>query len=183
MKIPLSSRIPESDMDDRQAIRSCLTGNRDAFQYLVQRYQRRALAHGRALTGNDADAADAAQEAFVDAFTHLARFDARLDFYPWFYVLLRNRCFKQRTRRATRGESAELPDRPVASAAAEDVLDLRAALDRLDAADREVIVLKHVDGWTYDEIAARLSIPRGTVMSRLFTARRRLQLLIRGAGR
>lgn len=171
-------------MDDGAAIRSCTAGDPDAFQHLVYRYQVRALAHARALTGDDADAADAAQEAFVDAFKNLHRFDTGLDFYPWFYVLLRNRCLKQRTRRATRRESAELsephaPDHP----SAEQVLDVRTALDRLEPADREVILLKHVDGWTYDEIAARLKIPRGTVMSRLFTARRRLQALIGGAQR
>ncbi len=58
--------------------------------------------------------------------------------------------------------------------------DLRRALDRLDAGDRELIVLKHLDGWTYDELAARIGIPRGTVMSRLYYARQRLQSLMSG---
>jgi RNA polymerase sigma-70 factor (ECF subfamily) len=168
-------------MDDAQAIRACLDGDQEAFQPLVRRYQQRALAHARALTGNDADAADAAQEAFVDAFRNLGRVDTRQAFYPWFYVLLRNRCFKQRTRKGTRQESAALPERAVmAGASPEAALDLRVALDRLDARDRELILLKHVEGWTYDEIASRLDVPRGTVMSRLFTARNRLQESIRG---
>jgi RNA polymerase sigma-70 factor (ECF subfamily) len=171
-------------MQDGEAVRLCRDGHQEAFQHLVYRYQQRALAHARALTGNDADAADAAQEAFVDAFRSIGRFDTAQDFYPWFYVLLRNRCFKQRTRRATRPESGVLPERTTSTTASpEQVLDLRAALDRLDPADREVILLKHADGWTYDEIASRLEIPRGTVMSRLFTARRRLQALIGGAQR
>jgi RNA polymerase sigma-70 factor, ECF subfamily len=169
-------------MTDAEAVRSCRDGHPEAFQPLVRRYQQRALGHARALTGNDADAADATQDAFVDAFRSLARFDTALEFYPWFYVLLRNRCFKQKSRRATRSESAELPERAIVTQASPElVLDLRAALERLDPADREVVVLKHVDGWTYDEIASRLGIPRGTVMSRLFTARRRLQTLITGA--
>jgi RNA polymerase sigma-70 factor (ECF subfamily) len=171
-------------MTDGEAVRSCRNGQPDAFQYLVHRYQQRALGHARALTGNDADAADAAQEAFIDAFRTLARFDLALEFYPWFYVLLRNRCFKQTSRRATRSESAVLPERSTfAHASPELGLDVRAALDRLDPADRELIILKHLDGWTYDEIAGRLEIPRGTVMSRLFTARRRLQTLMTGAER
>jgi RNA polymerase sigma-70 factor (ECF subfamily) len=63
------------------------------------------------------------------------------------------------------------------------VYDLRTALDRLASDDRELIVLKHLDGWTYDELAERLEIPRGTVMSRLFHARQRLKgLLSRPAG-
>ena len=82
-------------MHDAEAIRRCREGEVEAFRHLVQRYQRRALAHARALTGNDADAADAAQSAFLDAFRHLRRFDETREFYPWFYVLLRNRCFKR----------------------------------------------------------------------------------------
>jgi RNA polymerase sigma-70 factor (ECF subfamily) len=60
----------------------------------------------------------------------------------------------------------------------EDLYDLRTALDRLRADERELIVLKHLDGWTYDELAERLEIPRGTVMSRLFHARQRLKALM-----
>lgn len=171
-------------MDDSEAIRMCRDGDANAFRHLVQRYQQRALGHARALTGSDADAADAAQDAFVDAFRDLDRFDARQDFYPWLYVLLRHRCIKQRTRRATRHESGALPERSAAAGLApEQVLDVRAALERLDPDDRELIVLKHLDGWTYDEIASRLHVPRGTVMSRLFTARRRLHHQMGGVQR
>ena len=56
--------------------------------------------------------------------------------------------------------------------------DLRSALDRLPVDDHELIVLKHLDGWTYDELAERLKVPRGTVMSRLFHARQRLKALM-----
>src|SRR5918994_414471 len=168
-------------MDDAEAVRECGAGNMEGFQLLVRRYQGRALAHGRALTGNDADAADAAQEAFVDAFRNLKQFDVRREFYPWLYVLLRNRCFKQRTRPGTRPEGAPLPDRAaMPGPPAEQALDLRAALATLDRAERELVVLKHLDGWTYDELSARLDIPRGTVMSRLFTARRKLMILLGG---
>lgn len=92
-------------MDDAAAARACLGGNSDGFRHFVDRYQSRALAHARILTRNDADAADAAQEAFVDAFRNLRAFDPDRPFYAWFYVLLRNRCFKQRSRRGTRSES------------------------------------------------------------------------------
>ena len=168
-------------MDDAEAVSHCRAGDVEAFQHLVRRYQARALAHGRALTGNDADAADAAQEAFIDAFRNLHHFDGRREFYPWFYVLLRHRCFKQRTRPGTRPESGPLPERQAADGpSAEQAIDLHSALARLDRADRELVVLKHLDGWTYEELAVRLEIPQGTVMSRLFNARRRLLALLRG---
>jgi RNA polymerase sigma-70 factor (ECF subfamily) len=168
-------------MDDAEAVRQCRAGRVDAFQHLVRRYQGRALAHGRALTGNHADAADAAQEAFIDAFRNLGQFDVRREFYPWFYVLLRHRCFKQRTRPGTRPESGPLPERKAAQGpSVEQAIDLHDALARLDRADRELLVLKHLDGWTYDELADRLDIPQGTVMSRLFNARRKLLTLLGG---
>ena len=168
-------------MDDAEAVRQCRAGQVEAFQHLVRRYQGRALGHGRALTGNNADAADAAQEAFIDAFRNLRQFDVRREFYPWFYVLLRHRCFKQRTRPGTRPESGPLPERRAAQGPSpEQAIDLHDALARLDRADRELLVLKHLDGWTYEELAVRLKIPQGTVMSRLFNARRRLLALLEG---
>jgi RNA polymerase sigma-70 factor (ECF subfamily) len=166
-------------MEDRDAIRRCRGGEIDAFRHLVDRYQRRALAHARALTGTDADAADMVQAAFLDAFRQLERFDEAREFYPWFYVLLRNRCFKEKRRsvvRAADGIPGEIAARDYVSS--EESYDLRRALHRLEPSDREILVLKHLDGWTYDELAERLDIPRGTVMSRLFHARRRLRALL-----
>ena len=168
-------------MDDAEAVRQCLSGDRQAFRHLVHRYQARALAHARALVGDDAGAADASQEAFLDAFRSLARFDVEREFYPWFYVLLRNRCFKQRSRPGTRLESPPVTDSEAAGGSSrEEAFDLRRAIGRLDPSDRELVLLKHLEGWTYDELSGRLGIPRGTVMSRLFHARRRLQSLISG---
>jgi RNA polymerase sigma-70 factor, ECF subfamily len=166
-------------MEDADAIRRCCHGEIDAFRHLVDRYQRRALTHARALTGSDADAADMVQAAFLDAFRQLERFDLTREFYPWFYVLLRNRCFKEwrrtgdRARDVRSSEMATRDDLPV-----EEMYDLRRALSRLQPMDRELLVLKHLDGWTYDALAERLDIPRGTVMSRLFHARRRLKELL-----
>ena len=166
-------------MEDRDAIRQCRRGDVDAFRHVVHRYQRRALAHARALLGSDADAADMVQAAFLDAFTQLARFDEAREFYAWFYVILRNRCFKQWARSGNR--RGDVTSEDIAASAltpAEQIYDLRQALSRLEPGDREILVLKHLDGWTYDELAERLAIPRGTVMSRLFHARRRLKQLL-----
>jgi len=165
-------------MQDAEAIRRCRQGDLEAFGQMVRRYQQRALGHARALTGNDADAADAAQSAFLDAFVHLGGFEETREFYPWFYVLLRNRCYKQRARSRDQAGPIELVEKAAETGSAEDRYDLRRALDRLSVDDRELIVLKHVDGWTYDELAERLDIPRGTVMSRLFHARQRLKALM-----
>jgi len=167
-------------MDDAAATRECRQGRVEAFRHFVDRYQGRALAHARLLTRNAADAADATQEAFVDAFRNLGGFDPGRQFYPWFYVLLRNRCFKQRSRRGTRAESGILPVVAIGPGFSEQHLDLWRAIDRLSPDDAELVVLKHIEGWTYEELSAALHVPRGTVMSRLYVARQRLQTLISG---
>ena len=167
-------------MDDRAAARACLTGNVDAFRHFVDQYQSRALSHARLLTRNEADAADATQEAFVDAFRNLRAFDPGRPFYAWFYVLLRNRCFKQRSRRGTRWESEVLPAPGVDPGLSEAHVDLWRAIHRLRADEAELVVLKHIEGWTYDELAAALGIPRGTVMSRLYVARQQLMTMLSG---
>ncbi len=167
-------------MDDATAVRACRAGDVDAFRHLVDRYQGRALAHARILTRNEADAADATQEAFVDAFRNLTAFDPGRPFYAWFYVLLRNRCFKQRSRRGTRTESGIVPAPEVGPSVSAEHLDLWRAIDRLSPDDGELIVLKHIEGWTYEELSKALRVPRGTVMSRLYGARQRLLAMLSG---
>jgi RNA polymerase sigma-70 factor, ECF subfamily len=167
-------------MDDVAARRACLAGNVDAFRHFVERYQNRALAHARLLTRNEADAADATQDAFVDAFRNLRAFDPERQFYAWFYVLLRNRCFKQRSRRGTRGESGIVSAPRVNPGVSEEYLDLWRAIGRLSPEDAELVVLKHIEGWTYEELSKVLVIPRGTVMSRLYSARQRLLTSLSG---
>ena len=167
-------------MDDAAAIRACRAGEVDAFRHLVARYQDRALAHARLLTRNRADAADAVQEAFVDAFRGLGAFDQDRQFYAWFYVLLRNRCFKQTSRRGTRSESAVFSAPSVEPTVSARHLDLWRAIARLTPVEAELVLLKHLEGWTYDELSAALGIPRGTVMSRLYAARQRLLTLLSG---
>ena len=167
-------------MDDASAARACRTGNIDAFRHFVERYQSRALAHARVLTRNEADAADATQDALVDAFRNLGSFDPARPFYAWFYVLLRNRCFKQRSRRGTRAESGVATPTAVDPGVSAAELDLWRAIERLAPDEAELVVLKHIEGWTYEELSAALGIPRGTVMSRLYTARQRLLTMLSG---
>ena len=163
-------------MDDRQIIEKCLKGEEEAFRFLVERYQRQAVSHGLTILGNREDASDAAQEAFVDAFQALKNFDRTRRFYPWLYVLLRNRCFKliAKRRDAENIEAAELLA-PQSGISNEEKIALERALRELSKEEREIVGLKYLDGFSYDEIAELLEIPRGTVMSRLYHARKNLQ--------
>ena len=163
-------------MDDAGAIKRCQQGDREAFRHLVERYQRRAVGHAVAILFDRADAEDAVQEAFIDAFQAIGRFDTSRTFYQWFYVLLRNRCYKLTARRRPTENIDDvqlLASQPGMSD--ETRLALEKALHSLTPEEREIVSLKYFSGLSYDELAVHLQIPRGTVMSRLFNARQRLQ--------
>lgn len=163
-------------MDDATVIEKCQNGEKEAFRFLVEGYQKQAVAHAVAILGNREDAMDAVQEAFLDAFRSLKQFDGTRKFYPWFYVLVRNRCYKSRARKRDFDSIEETEIlAPQPNLNSEERLTLETALLSLEKEDREIITLKYLDGLSYQEIAEHLQIPRGTVMSRLFYARKQLQ--------
>ena len=168
-------------MDDAAAIKRCQEGDREAFRLLVERYQRQAVSHAVAVLRNHEDALDATQEAFIDAFGSIARFDNTRPFYPWFYVLLRNRCYKMASHRRPAEEIDEaVMIAPQSAVTPEERLTLERSLWALTDEQREVVTLKYFDGLSYDEIAEQLEIPKGTVMSRLFYARKELRRQMEG---
>jgi len=163
-------------MDDAEAIKKCQQGDREVFRHLVEGYQKRAVAHAMAILFNRDDAEDAVQEAFIDAFKAIGTFDTSRTFYSWFYVLLRNRCYKMTAGRRPTENLDETPlldsQRPVDN---ETTFAIEKALRSLTREEREIVWLKYFSGLSYDELATHLQIPRGTVMSRLFYARQRLK--------
>ena len=165
--------------DDRAAIRRVKQGDREAFRVLVERYEREALAHARAILASREDALEAVQEAFFDAYRSIGRFDEERAFYPWLYVILRNRCFARLKSTQKESATSQLPHGrgeliADTSGDAARAVELEDALLALSSGDREILLLKHLDGLTYLELAERLGVPAGTVMSRLYHARRRL---------
>ena len=165
-------------MDDQTAIRICQAGDRQAFRHLVERYQNQAHGHAIAILGNREDALDAVQDAFLDAYTALARFDVGRQFYPWFYVILRNCCFKlaagRKRRELDSSDEIEMLA-PTPSLRPEETMLLERLMLELKPEERELITLKHLDGLSYEELAERLEVPLGTIMSRLYHARKRLR--------
>ena len=113
------------------------------------------------------------------AYRALERFEAGRPFYPWFYTILRRQCYKTAARRP-HAAGADEPGLELL-AVPEPAVDAQARPARPRAPgsgareDRELITLKHLDQLSYDELARRLQIPPGTVMSRLYHARRRLR--------
>lgn len=168
-------------MDDSRAISECQNGETSAFRILVERYQKQAVGHAVAILFNREDALDAVQDAFIDAYKAIDSFDRARAFYPWFYVLLRNRCYKMRTRNR---ETESIEDTevlaPQSGLPREERVALERALVSLPREDRELITLKYLDGLSYQELAEHLQIPKGTVMSRLFHVRKQLQRKLTG---
>jgi len=171
---------------EQQAIEHCLNGQKDAFRPLVEAYFPRAVRLARAMVGNTEDARDLAQEAFIAAYRALPKMTPGRPFYPWLRGILLNRCrmFLRTRRRATmrRVAAAERPGHWAIGVAdsytpeKRRTADLvRRALKEMSPEDREILVLKHMEGYSYDELAAALGIGRGTVASRLYRARHRMQ--------
>lgn len=130
------------------------------------------------MTGSDADAADAAQEAMISIVRGLPRFDGRSAFTTWAYRITANACIDELRRRARRPEPGLPPvEQPTPAAApltdqsVTDRLDLDAALARLPRDHRLVVALRDQLGLGYAEIAAVAGVPVGTVRSRLARAR------------
>jgi len=191
---------PEAELVDRAR-----KGDHAAFRILVERYQDRVYGLARRILRDPELARDAVQEGFLKAYAGLERFEGRSGFYTWLYRLVFNQCIdmKRRDRSARHDEwddeiardvapGADAPPLPVGTELADPAKAyhrgqlreaLAAAIESLPEDARRTLVLREVDGLSYEEIAKALQIPKGTVMSRLHYARRRVRdtLIAKGA--
>lgn len=187
---PLETVLECSDpSDESPLVERARGGDAAAFGALVERHMRRAYHLALGLVGSPEDALDLSQDAFVRAFRARRTLESGRAFYPWYYQILRRRCFNfLRDRRRRRGRlegaspwlveaaaqraAAGRPDRAAELAALR--ARLARAIDGLPEHEREVFVLREFEELRYREIAELAGIPIGTVMSRLYSARRRL---------
>jgi len=185
------------DLSDTEAIARARDGDHEAYRVLVERYQGRAFRLAVRVLGDPDWARDAVQEGFLKAYGSLDRFEGRSGFYTWLYRLLFNLCIDMKRRdRSGRhvpwdDATAMDVDGPGAPAKPHGVegpgrelerAELREALGRaiaqLPEDARRTLLLREVDGLSYAEIAESLGIPKGTVMSRLHHARRKVRQLL-----
>lgn len=176
-------------VEDSQLIDATLSGDQEAFGTLVVRYQQRlfnAMAH---TVGSREEAEDVVQDAFVQAFVNLNRFEKKSRFYTWLYrIALNVRCSRARRKRpkalgeAATELAARQPDHsPTAAQQAitsERCDQLQAALQELTEEYREIVILREIEQNNYEEISEILDIPVGTVRSRLHRARSQLQTIL-----
>lgn len=179
---------------DWELVRQVREGDRSAFRTLVERYQRKMAGLAIGMLRDPDDALDVVQEAFAKAYQNLGRFKGDSSFYTWLYRITVNLCIDHQRRE---GRLVRLPigasdesDAPSVPAVADESVgadpvrgaqdaELRAHLERamaeLTPEHRAVILLREVEGLSYDEMSQALGCPKGTVMSRLHYARRQLQ--------
>jgi RNA polymerase sigma-70 factor (ECF subfamily) len=180
---------------DSELLAKSAAGDRRAFHALVDRHADRLYRLAVSLVGNSADAEDVLQEAFTGAFRGVSGFQGRASVKTWLTRILVMQAAKWRRdrKRHRRGVEpggsafdAEDEAPPAATGAAgEGVgavdarIDVHAAVQRLSAEHREVIALREFEHLSYEEIAAVLEVPRGTVESRLHRARAELREILK----
>ena len=178
--------------DDLEYVSLCKKGDADAFEVLVRRHEKRMFNIAYRVIGNYDEAGEVVQDAFIAAYKNIKGFKGEARFTTWLYAicinLSRNRLKRLKTRHYREGRSLDDPimtpdgellaDPPSSEPSALDKLEARdvqqkvqLCINALDAEFREVIVLRDLQGFSYEEISAMLKKPVGTVKSRLFRAR------------
>jgi RNA polymerase sigma-70 factor (ECF subfamily) len=192
----MTTAPPESaplETETTRLMTAAKSGDDGAFDHLVQLLKGRAFHVATTMVGSHEDALELSQEAFLKVYRARETYRDGEPFLPWFHRILRNTCFSflRKHRRLTRhsldaprdGEDAsswqivdESAPAPLEGVEQDELRTLfDEALTKLSARDREILVLRHFQELSYKEIAEALDIPEGTVMSRLFHARRRLK--------
>jgi len=196
----LEARAQQRSEDD-ELIREAQRGQRTAFDALVRRYDQSVLRLALHMLGNEQDAQDVHQEAFIKAYRHLGNFRFECSFYTWLYRIVTNLCLDQMRRRKSRredpatildasGDEMDLmanitDDRAMANPAREldrrvMSLQINEALDKLTPRERTVFELKHYQGLKLRTIGEMLSTTEETAKNTLFRATRKLRTNLAG---
>jgi RNA polymerase sigma-70 factor (ECF subfamily) len=187
-RVPLAGGSQmRAEATERQWIERARQGDVTAFRQLVDKYQGRAFAVALGMVRNREDALDICQEAFLRVHRGLKSFEGEAQFYTWLYRIVHNVAIDHLRRRridvvpleALGGEPAIAADEnetdPLRAIDTEERCErFKAALATLSESHRAVLTLREIEGLSYEAIATVVGCPIGTVMSRLFHARRRL---------
>lgn len=180
-------------VDDRELVTAAQRGDRDAFKTLFERYHRRALALALGVVRHPDDALDVVQEAFIKAHKHLDKFEGNASFYTWLYRIVMNLAIDH-LRKHRRVKPVELDEARIEADGDDPLLPrilggnpgqalldkqirsrIDQALDQLSENHRSVLVMRELEGLSYEDMAQAMSCSKGTIMSRLFHARRNMQ--------
>lgn len=188
---------PEEREQSRELVRRVQRGDESAFRELFDRYHRRAFSVAFGVVRNQQDALDIIQDAFIKVHKHIDNFQGTSSFYTWLYRIVMNLSIDH-VRRQKKGRDVDYDDRvrreddeiagdgsilpsllgqnPRRSVLRRELAEaIDRALEELPDYHRAVLLLREVDGLSYEEMAKILEVPKGTIMSRLFHARRKMQ--------
>lgn len=189
--------VGASGTGDHELVQRVQAGDSAAFRALFDRYHRRAFAVAMGVVKNENDALDAVQDAFVKVHKNIDKFQGSSSFYTWLYRIVMNVSIDH-VRRTSRRKNLDFDERALHAesevagdgALVPNVTDanpgkaalrrelgeaIQSALQELPEHHRAVIVLREVEGMSYEEMAETLEVPKGTIMSRLFHARKKMQ--------
>lgn len=171
----------------------CQNGNKHAYGLLVKKYMKQSYYAALSYVGSHEEALDISQEAFVRAYRSIGVFETGRRFYTWYYQILKNLCLNSLRDRKNRpvpfamvdrGEELDHPSGEMTPHEHAEQSDTRRklweALWRLSGEDRSLVVARDMLDTSYKMLAELLDVPIGTVMSRLYTARRRLREELEG---
>jgi RNA polymerase sigma-70 factor, ECF subfamily len=199
--VPLRRKVAAAlATDDLTLVQRVRSGDQRAFKQLVERYQRKVYAVAYGMLKDKEEARDVAQEAFVKVYKYLDHFKGDASFYTWLYRITANICIDQMRKKGTsRGDAVEF-DETIATDTAEANIGalgsklgtnpqkamlrkelaekIEAALQEVPEKHREILLMREVEGMSYEDLAKVLGIPKGTVMSRLFHARLKVQKIL-----
>jgi len=191
---------PTLATDDLTLVQRVRTGDQRAYKTLVERYQRKVFSVALGMLKDREEARDVAQEAFVKVYKYLDHFKGDASFYTWLYRITVNICIDVLRRRgALKGEQVEFDEQqqmdvseanlgalgtrlgtnPQKSMLRKELAEkIQAALAEVPEKHRAILLLRELEGMSYEDLSRTLDIPKGTVMSRLFHARLKVQKVL-----
>ncbi len=186
--------------DDLTLVKRVRDGDQRAFKLLVERYQRKVYAVALGMLKDKEEAMDVSQEAFVKVYKYLDHFKGDSSFYTWLYRITVNICIDVMRRKGSAGGQMEEFDESIAtdlgearigalgsrlgtnpqkSALRRELAEkIQEALATVPEKHRAILLLREVEGMSYEDLSRTLDIPKGTVMSRLFHARAKVQKIL-----
>ncbi|ATB43846.1 MULTISPECIES: RNA polymerase sigma factor [Cystobacter] len=186
--------------DDLTLVKRVRDGDQRAFKLLVERYQRKVYAVALGMLKDKDEAMDVSQEAFVKVYKYLDHFKGDSSFYTWLYRITVNICIDVMRRKGSSGGQMEEFDESIAtdlgearigalgsrlgtnpqkSALRRELAEkIQEALATVPEKHRAILLLREVEGMSYEDLSRTLDIPKGTVMSRLFHARAKVQKIL-----
>lgn len=195
---PSTSQDETEPIHEKELVRQAKAGDQEAFRQLFERHNRRAYALALGVVRNPDDALDVVQDAFIKAHRYLPKFEGTSSFYTWLYRIVMNLAIDH-LRKVKRAHQVDFSDAlshgEGESALGEDSLmptilgsdpgkslmrremreHITQALDRLSDNHRTVLMMRELDGLSYEDMAKMMECSKGTIMSRLFHARKNMQ--------